>query len=147
MAAKKKAPEIEIKEQFVLRNTTPEGETRAYGLAILDTVSGKVIGVMSANLMEDTPNVLEIDAHSNATDYTVKALDEFANKYNRTVREELYILGLEWGIRNGADTLSTKGGDMHDQQMFFACANTGWFNMDGKIKVVPMSSGIPFEKK
>lgn len=147
MVAAKKVAVKESVPEFVLRNTTPVGEINSFGLVIIDTKSSKVLGAMSANLNEDTPNVLQIDAHSNATDYTVKALDEFANKFNRTVREELFILGLEWGIKNGADTLSTQGSDMHDQQLFFSCVNMGWFNTDGKIKVIPMNSGIPYEEK
>ena len=132
---------------FVLRNTTPEGTTDAYNLAVMDTRSKKVIGVMTANLQYEHPEIVEVEAHSHAITWTIEALDEFIKLYNRTVREELYILGLEWGMAKGATKVNSQGLDFNDQKLFFAGVDRGWFSIDGDIKVLPMDSKIPFEAK
>ena len=141
MAAKNEKP------IFVLRDTTPQGAIDTYNLAIIDTRSKRVLGVMSANLKYEHPEIVDVEAHSHAITWTMEALDEFIAKYKRTVREELYILGLEWGISKGATKVNTVGLNFNDQKLFFSGAGMGWFSIDGDIKVLPMNSKIPFEEK
>jgi len=144
----KKAPTLVTeKPPYVLRNTTPPDNENAYMLALIDTRINRVIGAMNANLNYDDPTELEIDAHSNATDYTCESIDEFMQKYSRTVREELFILALEWGVIKGATKIKITDLDTNDRKLVDMGINLGWFSSMGELRALPLILKLPFEEK